>query len=135
MNKTINLLNMGIVSLVLVGCISTGSNKKEQESTTNTNTCEEHEATANKAHNFGARNFHKSYSIPNDLKGAKAQLFLIEKGLKGKPIGSFAVNYKAAEQSYNQSLSAAKVMGCDTSKYPPSPIDAFRKGVKTLEEK
>jgi hypothetical protein len=135
MNKTINLLNVAVASLVLFGCVSTGSNIKEQSSTTNTSTCEEHEATANKAHNFGARNFYKSYAVPNDLQGARAQLFLIEEGLKGRPIGSFAVNYKAAERSYNQSLSAAKAMNCDTSKYPLSPINAFRKGVKILEEK
>lgn len=135
MNKKNNFVNVAIVSLILAGCASVGNEKKEQSATAKTNTCEEHEATVKKAYNFGARNFYNTYGVPKDLLGAQAQLFLIEKGLKGKPIGSFAVNYKAAEQSYNQSLSAAKVMNCDTSKYPLSPINAFRAGVKVLEEK
>lgn len=136
MNKAINLLNIVIAALFFTGSMSAVSNEKAQETTTkHASTCEEHEATANKAFNFGARNFYKSYAVPNDLKGAQAQLFLIEDGLSGDPIGSFAENYKVAEQAYNKSLTTAQTMGCDTSKYPLSPVNAFRKGVKVLEEK
>ena len=135
MNKVITFLNVAVASLTLIGCASTERNGKEKSNTSNVGTCDEHEAIANKSYNFGAMNFYKSYAITNDLQGAQAQLFLIENGLKEKPIGNFAVAYKSAERSYDKNLSSAKVMGCDTSKYPPSPVDAFRKGVKILEEK
>lgn len=134
MKNKINLLSITFATLILVSCASTENKNQEQSTTINKSTCEEQEALANSAYNFGANNVYKSYMVPNDFEGARAQLYLIEQGLEGDPIGSFAVNYKAAEESYNQNLSEAKVMGCDTSKYPISPISAFRKGVEILEK-
>lgn len=133
MNRTAILLTTVISVLVLASCSSMETNKEKQNAAKGT--CKEYEVTANRAFDFGARNFYRSYAVTNDLKGAQAQLFLIEQGLKETPIGSFAINYKAAEQAYNQSLSKAKAMGCDTSKYPMSPVNAFRRGVRILEEK
>jgi len=133
--KSVVVMSFAVSFSLLVGGVSYGSTKEKGESGSNEPSCAKYEAAASKAYNFGAHNFHQGYAVNEDFEGARAQLFLIEEGLKGEPVGSFAVNYKSAEEFYEKTLSAAKAEGCDTSEYPISPVAAFRKGVATLEAK
>lgn len=127
------VLSVAVAFSLLAGCASNGSVKKGGATEVAVGGCEQYEAAVNKAYNFGAHNFYRTYAVSNDLKGARAQLFLIEDGLKGSPYGNFAVNYKAAEEFYVKNITAAKEQGCDTSEYPISPVAVFRKGVAILE--
>ncbi len=117
---------------LMAGCTSTSNSDGFND---NNKSCAEYRKDAEKVFNFGANNFYKTYAVPNNYTGAQAQLFLIEKGLEGTSVGNFAREYKKAETFYNQTVSAAKSKGCDVSKYPLSPVNAFRKGVKILKEK
>ncbi len=121
-----------LAMLLMTGCTSTSSGSTLND---NNKSCAEYRKNAEQAFNFGAHNFYKTYAVSNNFDGAQAQLFLIEKGLEGSSIGSFAREYKKAETFYNQTVSAAKSQGCDVSQYPLSPVNAFRKGVKILKEK
>ncbi len=129
-----NNIFIGIIlaTLLMTGCTSTSSTDVLND---NDKSCDSYQKEAGQAFNFGANNFYKTYAVPNDYDGAVAQLFLIEEGLKGTPIGNFAKEYKKAETFYNRTLSVAKSKGCDVSKYPLSPVNAFRKGVSILKEK
>ena len=83
--------------------------------------CADRSQLAQKANDFASRNFTKTYA--NDVKGAEAQLFLIQE----KGPGSFSANYNAAERDYTENLQAANTAGCDTTAYPLSPIAEFKR--------
>ncbi len=127
-----SFLGIIVATLLMAGCTSTSSGNMLND---NNKSCVEYRKNAEQAFNFGANNFYETYVVPNNYTGARAQLFLIEQGLKGTPLGNFARAYKQKEIFYNKTVSEAKSKGCDVSKYPLSPINAFRKGVKVMKVK
>lgn len=150
MNKKVFTSALVTSSLLLTACASNPPAHTERTDSTigikkqstkiqneiSLKSCKEYAETAKNLFNFGASNFYRTYVDPKpDLKGAQGQLFLIEQGLTDQPVGEFATYYKKAEEKYTQNLTNAKKQGCNTSKYPISPVNAFRKGVKVLESK
>lgn len=122
------------VFVFLSGCAALSSVGEDQASAAPnlvSMPCEAHEKVIRRAHEFGARNFRKTYGQRDDLDGAEAQLFLITE----MKMGNFADNYQAAEKDYDRHFQAARIKGCDTQSYPVSPIEAFRQGVKQLKAK
>ncbi|MET3651790.1 hypothetical protein [Dyella japonica] len=115
-------LLVGVSTLLLASCSSQPVQTNKQAMS-----CAEHMQFAQKANDFASRNFTKAYA--NDVKGAEAQLFLIQE----KGPGSFSVNYNAAEQDYADNFHAANAAGCDTSGYPLSPIDEFKQRLDQLK--
>ncbi|MDP8052756.1 hypothetical protein QJU23_10070 [Pasteurella atlantica] len=129
--KKSSLSQVIIISVLVAGCTSTLNSTSTDKQTL----CKKYEMGVERAFNFGVNNFYKGYVIPNNYKGAVAQLFLIEEGLKGMAVGSFAREYKKVEIFYNKTVAEAKSEGCDISHYPLSPVNAFRKGIQILKKK
>ncbi|PMQ04321.1 hypothetical protein DyAD56_15075 [Dyella sp. AD56] len=114
---------LAVASMVLLAGCSTQAAQAGKSA----KSCAERLQFAQKANDFASRNFIKNYS--SDLKGAEAQLFLIQE----KGPGSFSANYNVAERDYADNLQAANAAGCDTAAYPLSPIAEFKQQLGRLK--
>lgn len=92
--------------------------------------CDKHKKITTHAYTYVVKEFNEAYFVKKDLKGAQAQLFLIET----KSPTSFAKNINAAQSSYINNYHLAKKNGCDLTKYKPSPLDQVKKNVLALEK-
>jgi hypothetical protein len=92
--------------------------------------CNKHTKIMSHASEYITEEFKKGYFNQKDIKGAKAQLFLIE----SKSQSIFAKNINNAIKSYNSQYSLAKKNRCNLSKFKITPIKKVKNTIKLLEK-
>lgn len=115
--------------IAILGCLF-GCSPTQPDSSGESLTCEQHAGVAKYLNEWATKNFDDAYGKKGDVKGASVQLFIIEQ----KAPSPYASAFNRYQNKAAENLSLAKKKNCDTSGYPPPPIDEFRARLDALKK-
>lgn len=92
-------------------------------------TCEQHQKVAVYLNDWAKNNFDETYGKQNDVKGAIAQLFLIEK----KAPSPYAQSFNRYQDKAMDNIALSRKKGCDVAAYPYFPVEQFKLGIANLK--